>query len=175
MRIFIVVRNQERCRWCGCSHCVPLERWLPLWVGEQVSRANFINRRKIKLDLQAWRRCSHTCYNNFWRGGNKCSQVNPIFQCVCPNIWQMIFVQGEYLTNDISKVNGYPPNSDEAAGTISYLVRAFCRCLFLHHKSYNIFTQYNIYYIHQTSSNLHHHPGSTRSTRKTTRQEYRES
>ena len=34
------------------------------------------------------------------------------------------------MTNDISKVNGYPPNSDEAAGTISYLVRAFCRCLF---------------------------------------------
>jgi len=25
------------------------------------------------------------------------------------------------------EVNGYPPNSDEAAGTISYLVRAFCR------------------------------------------------
>ena len=47
------------------------------------------------------------------------------------------------MTNVISKVNGYPPNSDEAAGTISYLVRAFCRCLFLHHKSYNIFTQYN--------------------------------
>ena len=45
----------------------------------------------------------------------------------------MIFVQGEYLTNVISKVNGYPPNSDEAAGTISYLVRAFCRCLFLQH------------------------------------------
>ena len=173
MRIFIVARTQERSRWCGCSHCVPLERRLPLWVGEQVSRA-IINHRKIKLDFQAWRRCSHTCNNNFWRGGNKLSQVNLIFRCVCPNIWQMIFVQGEYLTNVISKVNGYPPNSDEAAGTISYLVRAFCRCLFFT-TSYNIFTQYNTYYIHRNYSNLHHHPGSTRSTRKTTKQEYQES
>ena len=57
--------------------------------------------QKNQIDLQAWRRCSHTCYNNFWRGGNKCSQVNLIFWCICPNIWQMIFVQGEYLTNDI--------------------------------------------------------------------------
>ena len=35
-------------------------------------------------------------------------------------------------------MNGYPPNSDEAAGTISYLVRAFCRfVLFLLNKFKN--------------------------------------